>query len=231
VHVEEGQVAVLGFLEGLVTAGPNAVKDTALAWNERQIRGQADPRGTLREDAGNLGHAVTHPGDSADAVWDALTETCRSAGEGASQAGECTFDVLTAGLAFTKTAKVAKVTRSKPDGDRPEPLERDLAVSRDAPDVLGLTGRSIGRPSHDAFIQAEIVRLRNRGATEFRLNQQQVTLAGERVGINRPDLQYTFGERRYYLEVEGVPSIRGAVHERRILANDPSGIYREVMIP
>jgi len=114
-------------------------------------------------------------------------------------------------------------------------LPQDIAISLipGAPRALPITGRSIGRPSHDAALQAEIRGL-PRGATDIRVNQQQVNAAGQRVGINRPDLQYTLNGQRYYVEFEGVGAPRGAAHRARIIANDPSAsapgriIVREV---
>lgn len=72
------------------------------------------------------------------------------------------------------------------------------------------------------------------GAERLRVNQQQVNFAGRRVGINRPDLQYSLNGRRYYVEVEwdtprGRRSYRD--HKKRILANDPRAIVRPIFIP
>ncbi|PPH22274.1 hypothetical protein C5D47_10690 [Rathayibacter toxicus] len=44
---------------------------------------------------------------------------------------------------------------------------------------------------------------------------------GQRVGLNRPDLQYTKDDVRYYVEWDSVSSDRGLKHASRILANDP----------
>lgn len=67
------------------------------------------------------------------------------------------------------------------------------------------------------------------GANDFRVNQQQVNAAGQRVGINKPDLQYTRADGvRIYVEYDNVtPSTfpntpRGPGHADRILANDPN---------
>jgi hypothetical protein len=62
------------------------------------------------------------------------------------------------------------------------------------------------------------------------VNQQQVNAAGQRVGINRPDLQYTLNGDRYYTEYEGLANPRGAAHELRILSNDPLGIFNPVRL-
>ncbi len=61
------------------------------------------------------------------------------------------------------------------------------------------------------------------GAEDIRLNQQQVNAEGVRVGINRPDLQYTLNNQRYYEEYETSASMRGPAHIERILANDQLG--------
>lgn len=53
----------------------------------------------------------------------------------------------------------------------------------------------------------------------------------ERVGSNRPDLQYTMGTTRNYEEFDLPSSNRGPVHEKRILANDPAGIVRLFTVP
>lgn len=108
-------------------------------------------------------------------------------------------------------------------------LAQDIAVSPIAPPALGL-GRSIGRASHNQALQAEIAGL-PRGATGIRVNQQQVNAAGQRVGINRPDLQYTLNGQRYYVEYEGLANPRGALHEARILANDPGASFILRIVP
>lgn len=64
------------------------------------------------------------------------------------------------------------------------------------------------------------------GARDIRVNQQQVNAAGERVGANRPDLQYTLNDERYYVEYDRLSSNRGPAHEARIRANDPNGEVR-----
>ncbi|TIC79606.1 hypothetical protein E8D34_20200 [Nocardioides sp. GY 10113] len=108
-------------------------------------------------------------------------------------------------------------------------LAQDIAVNPAAPRALGL-GRSIGRASHNQALQADIAAL-PRGATGIRVNQQQVNALGQRVGINRPDLQYTLNGQRYYVEYEGLANPRGALHEARILANDPGANFVLRIVP
>ena len=101
-------------------------------------------------------------------------------------------------------------------------LPQDVNVSPEAPPALSLS-RSIGGKNADAAVQADIRTLRAQGATDFRLNQQQVDVNGVRVGTNRPDLQYTYRGGRYYSEYDTPSSGRGPAHAQRILANDPRG--------
>jgi RHS repeat-associated protein len=64
-------------------------------------------------------------------------------------------------------------------------------------------------------------------ATDIRVNQEQVNAAGVRVGINRPDLQFTlFGRYRVYVEYDPLNPVgnRGPGHMDRINANDPAAI-------
>lgn len=108
-------------------------------------------------------------------------------------------------------------------------LAQDVAVSPIAPNALGF-GRSIGRASHNQALQADIAAL-PRGATGIRVNQQQVNGLGQRMGINRPDLQYSLNGQRYYVEYEGLANPRGALHEARILANDPGSNFILRLVP
>lgn len=110
-----------------------------------------------------------------------------------------------------------------PPGPTALPLARDLAASRTAPAVRATT-RSVGRPSHNQELQSDIATLPF-GARDIRVNQQQLDAAGNRVGLNRPDLQYTLGKARYHIEYEGLTNPRGAAHETRIFANDPNAVF------
>lgn len=77
-------------------------------------------------------------------------------------------------------------------------LEADLRISSEPPNPLPLE-RPIGRNAfqneilhkHIAILQKDF------GISEFemRVNQQQVNAAGTRVGINRPDLQFTYKDQ------------------------------------
>lgn len=112
-----------------------------------------------------------------------------------------------------------------------------MSVNPQAPRTLS-TQRSVGRPSHNAAVQQEIQTARAAGASDFRVNQQQLTAAadgapsGTRLGTNRPDLQYTNASgRRVYVEYDAPPAGRAVDHALRLLANDPRSIVYLFTIP
>lgn len=112
-----------------------------------------------------------------------------------------------------------------------ERLAQDIAVSRDAPEALS-TARPIGQSAtQNAAAQEDVAALESQGYTDIRVNQQQVNAAGEgnavgeRVGVNRPDIQATSPTgQRVYIEYDTSASSRAAGHLQRILANDPNGM-------
>lgn len=94
------------------------------------------------------------------------------------------------------------------------------------PDPKPWLGRTIGRsPAQNAQVQADAAWANQQGAKNILIDQQQVNARGIRVGINRPDLQYTLNGTRNYIEYERTYfDGRGIAHETRILANDPDGV-------
>jgi hypothetical protein len=64
------------------------------------------------------------------------------------------------------------------------------------------------------------------------VNQQQVKFRnGQRVGTNRPDLQFDYNGRRYYVEYDSPTSGRGSGHQSRLTANDPEAEVILIIIP
>jgi Ca2+-binding RTX toxin-like protein len=129
-------------------------------------------------------------------------------------------------------------------------LPQDIAISRVAPaanfDIIGggwVKGvvRRIGSdPAQAQALEAklaELVRLSDTPGytvTDVRINQHQVDVAGSRVGINRPDLQYSLNNKRYYVEYDrricGKDySRRGEAHRTRIEMNDPEAIGQVIL--
>jgi RHS repeat-associated protein len=68
-------------------------------------------------------------------------------------------------------------------------------------------------------------------AEDVRVNQEQVDAGGVRVGQDRPDLQFTWNNQRYYVEFDTPDSPRGYPHAQRICANDAAGIVILVTSP
>jgi len=54
------------------------------------------------------------------------------------------------------------------------------------------------------------------------VNQTQSNALGNALGLNRPDIQFTFNNKRYYIEIEAPGSNRGPAHKKRIANNDPA---------
>jgi len=107
----------------------------------------------------------------------------------------------------TPTPRLAQDVRVNPNAPAPLPLNRPVGLSA----------------TQNQYVQDRIQGLAAQGATDFRVNQQQVDINGTRVGINRPDLQYSLNGERVYEEFDVPPSTRAPTHQVRLEANDPAG--------
>lgn len=112
-------------------------------------------------------------------------------------------------------------------------LSQDAAVSPIPPAAKSPVGRTVGNSAaQNAEVAQDVANMQAQGYTDIRVNQQQVNAAGQRVGINRPDLQGTSPTgQRVYVEYDTPTSGRGAGHEARIRANDPSATVILKTIP
>lgn len=111
-------------------------------------------------------------------------------------------------------------------------LHRDTTVKPKVPDLLPLERPISPSPGQNAQLQRDIEYLDKLGAENFRVNQQQVTFRdGQRVGINRPDLQFDYQGRRYSVEYDSPTSGRGPGHQSRLTANDPEAEVILIIIP
>ena len=136
-----------------------------------------------------------------------------------------------AGSTVSEVNAGREATASLPEPPTRIRLPQDVAVDTAAPDAKPFD-RPIGNsPTQNARMQADRGYYKSLGADEFRVNQQQVNAAGERVGINRPDLQFTLNGVRYYIEYDLPSSMRGLQHLERLLANDPSGVVIPAVQP
>jgi hypothetical protein len=111
-------------------------------------------------------------------------------------------------------------------------LPQDLAVSPKVPKQRR-QDRPIGpSPTQNAQLQADIKYLESMNAKNIRVNQQQLKLENsQRVGINRPDLQFDYGGRLYHVEYDAPASSRGAGHQSRITSNDPEADVILLIVP
>jgi hypothetical protein len=111
-------------------------------------------------------------------------------------------------------------------------LPQDVAVSPKVPKALD-PDRPIGPSStQNAQLQADIQYLEVMGAKNLRVNQQQLKLEnGQRVGINRPDLQFDYNGRRYHVEYDTPGSGRSSGHQSRITSNDPDAEVILLIVP
>ena len=111
-------------------------------------------------------------------------------------------------------------------------LPQDVAVSPKVPGQRR-TSRPIGpSPSQNAQLQADVEYLQTMGAKNIRVNQQQVTYRnGQRVGVNRPDLQFDYNGRRYHVEYDTPTSGRGSGHQARTTSNDPNAESILLIVP
>jgi hypothetical protein len=78
----------------------------------------------------------------------------------------------------------------------------------------------------------DIEYLKNLGAENIRVNQNQLTLNDKlRVGINRPDLQFDYKGCRYYVEYDTPTSPRGPAHQLRLTSNNPHAKVILLIVP
>jgi hypothetical protein len=124
-------------------------------------------------------------------------------------------------------------------GDNPTPpvaagprLPQDVAISPKVPDTRKVNRPISSSPSQNAQVQTDVRYLQDIGASNIRVNQQQITLRnGQRVGTNRPDLQFDYNGRRYHVEYDTPTSGRGPGHQSRITSNDPGAEILLLIVP
>ncbi|HEV3038443.1 MAG TPA: RHS repeat-associated core domain-containing protein [Candidatus Angelobacter sp.] len=102
-------------------------------------------------------------------------------------------------------------------------LPQDKNVNPKPPAANDGKGTVGPNANQNAQAQVDAAAARANGSTDIRINQQQVNANGERVGINRPDLQHTDSNGvRQNVEYETGTNGRGDAHTERIQTNDPN---------
>jgi len=143
--------------------------------------------------------------------------------------GNASFDWWGAGIIFLGSVVAVREASSFFEGgdEDEERMPQDIERQQNYPNPPNANegNGTIGtNPNQAAALQRDIEQARSEGATDIRVNQEQVNAQGERVGQNRPDLQYTDSNGiRHYVEYDQDPS-SGAAHAQRITANDPAGV-------
>ena len=98
--------------------------------------------------------------------------------------------------------------------------EAIIKALKKGPDPNGWIARPHGSDAHNAAIDERVGDLSNDStATNVRKNQQQVNIDGNKVGTNRPDVQFDQNGCHNCVEFDTVPS-NGARHEAVIRSND-----------
>lgn len=120
-------------------------------------------------------------------------------------------------------ATVRGIDAPPPDPRLPQDKKRESQYPN-PPSPNNGNGTIGTNPNQAAKLAQDIQQAQQEGATDIRVNQEQVNAQGQRVGQNRPDLQYTDSNGvRHYIEYDQDPA-SGAAHAQRIRANDPAGI-------
>jgi hypothetical protein len=125
------------------------------------------------------------------------------------------------------------------EGNNPTPqvapgprLPQDVAVSARVPKERATTRPISPSPDQNAQMQVDIQYLESKGAENIRVNQQQLTVENlQRVGLNRPDLQFDYKGRRYHVEYDTPASGRGPAHQSRATSNDPNAEIILLIVP
>jgi hypothetical protein len=103
-------------------------------------------------------------------------------------------------------------------------LPQDINVNPRAPAANNGSGTVGPSVTQNAAADADAAAARAAGHTDIRKNQQQVNAQGQRVGVNRPDLQSTDANGvRHYTEYDRSAQ-SAANHHARTAANDPNGV-------
>ena len=113
------------------------------------------------------------------------------------------------------------------NSSKPSPLLKNGVSSAAAPSPIppnNGNGGKHGNDEHNDAIDKKIEQVRKEGGTDIRKNQQQVNAKGERVGTNRPDVQWNDANGKHHCwEVDHNPN-NSAYHGSVIPRNDPNAI-------
>ena len=99
---------------------------------------------------------------------------------------------------------------------------------KEGPKPNGGKGGKHGNPDHNKAIDDAIKALPKK-AKNIRKNQAQVDINGNKVGNNRPDIQYDLNGKHYNIEIDR--NLKNSQrHETVIMKNDPNSIFTRKII-
>jgi hypothetical protein len=101
-------------------------------------------------------------------------------------------------------------------------LSKSWNIYNAAPPANGGNAAPHGAPDHDQAIDDKSAEVSDQGATDIRKNQAQVDAQGNKVGTNRPDLQWTDVNGNRNAQEWGRSDGRLQQQKGGILCNDPS---------
>ena len=130
------------------------------------------------------------------------------------------------GYVIGKTAENAVEYAKSKNSEKPSPMPENGAESAAAgsPAPNNGDGKKHGNDDHNDAIDKKIEQIKKEGGTDIRKNQQQVNAKGERVGRNRPDVQWNDADGKHHCwEIDHNPT-NSANHGAVITANDPAAI-------
>ena len=205
------QIATIGVGTVAAVAAPEVSVPAAIAYGG--LSGAA---------AADVGNAVHNAQTGQPLTKNMATTTLQGAAAGAT--GQAAAEVMApeAAIAVNAQNKAAGSSTVPTQSAAATRLPQDVAVNPTPPAALP-TNRPIGSsPTQNAEAQSQVQTWQQNGYTDVRVNQQQVNAQGQRVGVNRPDLQGTNPSgQRENIEYDTSSSPRGPAHEQRIKANDP----------
>ena len=127
-------------------------------------------------------------------------------------------------LRKTFTFSLSQKAESKSTAKQNPLIQQPVTATPGAPMPNNGDGNQHGNEEHDNSIERKLKEIKEQGATDIRKNQAQVDAKGNKVGKNRPDLQWNDANGKHHCwEVDHNPS-NSVRHGNVILSNDPNAI-------
>ena len=137
-------------------------------------------------------------------------------------------DVVDAAKVLNKADDVVDAGRVVNKAEDVVDAGKTTKTLKKGPDPNGGKGGKHGNPDHNKAIDDAIKALPKK-AKNIRKNQAQVDINGNKVGNNRPDIQYDLNGKHYNIEIDR--NLKNSQrHETVIMKNDPNSIFTRKII-